>query len=233
MAAHTSSILYRVRDELLAKTPVGEHYTDLFYTHMGQITSLLVRHSDLRITATRLLQDIAPGLKLLLDARGSSVLVTPEIAADLNSLLEGLKSQCQGSILAQTVELEMARFDLSRLVGLTFEEAWKSIQESYLHPKTRSGGATILQPAKVAGEALAVDVYPDIAYDPTSERYLLVWLSARGAQSQNDRFDVYGVFLDPSGAPLGDEFRISDDNNVARNGSPTLAAGDGEFLRPT
>jgi len=81
MAAHTSSILYRVRDELLAKTPVGEHYTDLFYTHMGQITSLLVRHSDLRITATRLLQDIAPGLKLLLDARGSSVLVTPEIAA--------------------------------------------------------------------------------------------------------------------------------------------------------
>ncbi|MFH1927635.1 MAG: M4 family metallopeptidase [Chloroflexota bacterium] len=234
LAAHTSSLLYRVRDELLAKTPVGERYTDLFYTHMGQITSLLVRHSDLRITATRLLQDIAPGLKLLLDARGSSALVTPEIAADLTSLLEGLKSQCQGSILAQTIEIEMAHIDLSSLVGLTFEEAWKSIQESYLHPETRSGGATILQPVKVAGEAFddprGVDVYPDIAYDPASERYLLVWLSARGAQSENDRFDVYGVFLDPSGAPLGDEFRISDDNNVARNGSPTLAASDGEFL---
>jgi hypothetical protein len=72
-------------------------------------------------------------------------------------------------------------------------------------------------------------VFPAIAYDKVLRRYLVVWMSVRNAQSSSSGFDVYGIFLDRNGRPIGTEFRISDSNTVARNAAPTVAAGNGEF----
>jgi hypothetical protein len=96
------------------------------------------------------------------------------------------------------------------------------------------GPATIFSPNRVGGasghgDARDADVYPAVAYDPSTEQYLAVWLTARNAGSASDGFDVYGVFLDSSGGTVGSEFSISDDNTAARNGLPTVAAGNGEF----
>ncbi|MCB0063297.1 MAG: hypothetical protein KDE19_14350 [Caldilineaceae bacterium] len=73
-----------------------------------------------------------------------------------------------------------------------------------------------------------VDIYPAIAYAPTTDRYLAIWLSAQNAGSAEDGLDLYGRFLDGAGQPNGNAFRISDRNTVARNGSPVLVPlGDG------
>jgi hypothetical protein len=69
-----------------------------------------------------------------------------------------------------------------------------------------------------------------LAYDLSTNRYLAVWMTARNAQSPSAGFDVYGVFLDRTGRPVGSEFRISDSNTAARNGLPAVVAGDGEFV---
>jgi len=94
--------------------------------------------------------------------------------------------------------------------------------------------ATILSPSRVGGasgsDERAVDIYPAVAYDPVSGRYLAVWMTVRNAQSESDGFDVYGVFLDSTGRPSGSEFRISDRNTAARSGFPTVVAGNGEFV---
>lgn len=74
------------------------------------------------------------------------------------------------------------------------------------------------------------DLYPAIAYDAQSRRYLAVWMSPRNAGSDTDAFDLYGRFLDANGQPQGSEFRISDGNSVARSGQPTVAAGDAGFV---
>ncbi|MCS6883446.1 MAG: hypothetical protein RMK84_13225 [Oscillochloridaceae bacterium] len=71
------------------------------------------------------------------------------------------------------------------------------------------------------------DIYPAIAHD--GRRYLVVWLSPRNAWSSSDGLDVYGVFLDQNGSPVGNEFRISDSNTVARSAPPSVAAGNNEF----
>src|SRR5690606_19147284 len=57
-----------------------------------------------------------------------------------------------------------------------------------------------------------------------------VWMSLNNASSQSDGFDLYGVFLGPTGLRLSSPFRISDDNNVARSSRPTVVAGNGEFV---
>ncbi len=97
-----------------------------------------------------------------------------------------------------------------------------------------SGEATIFSPNRVGGasgyeDERDADLYPAVAYDPSTGRYLAVWLTARNAGSSSDGFDVYGVFLDRTGHPVGSEFRISDDNTAARNGLPTVVVGNGEF----
>ncbi|RRR78643.1 MAG: hypothetical protein EI684_00110 [Candidatus Viridilinea halotolerans] len=80
------------------------------------------------------------------------------------------------------------------------------------------------------GDARDVDVYPMAAYDPTTNRYLVVWMSARHAGSSSSGFDVYGRLLDRFGRPLDQEFRISDSSTVARGALPTVAAGNGTFV---
>jgi hypothetical protein len=97
-----------------------------------------------------------------------------------------------------------------------------------------SGAATVFPPNRIGGASgynngRDADFYPAIAYDPATGRYLAVWLTLRNAQSYSDGFDVYGVFLDRTGKAVGNEFRISDRNTVARNGLPAVAAGNGEF----
>ncbi len=98
------------------------------------------------------------------------------------------------------------------------------------------GQATILPPNRIGGamgqnDQRDADVYPAVAYDQTSGRYLAVWMTPRHAGSSSDGFDVYGVFLNRAGQPTGSEFRISDSNSAARGALPTIAtSGGGEFV---
>lgn len=96
------------------------------------------------------------------------------------------------------------------------------------------GEATIFAPIRIGGasgyeDPRDADLYPVVAYDPSTGQYLAVWLTARNASSSTDGLDVYGVFLDDAGQPVGNEFGISDDNTAALNGPPAVTAGNGEF----
>jgi hypothetical protein len=92
---------------------------------------------------------------------------------------------------------------------------------------------TVGQPTWVGGasggsdQRRDADVMPAVAYDPTTRQYLAVWLSPRRADSNSDGLDLIGVFLDQQGRPTGAPFYISDNNNVARNARPAVAAGSG------
>lgn len=97
------------------------------------------------------------------------------------------------------------------------------------------GPATVAPPVRLGGasgnsDQRDADIYPAVAYDSTSSRFLVVWLSPRNAGSQSDGFDVYGRFLNPSGQPTGNEFRISDTNSAARSSLPAVVAGNGAFV---
>lgn len=94
---------------------------------------------------------------------------------------------------------------------------------------------TLSAPARAAGsgsrgDGRDVDMYPAIAFDPVRQLYLMVWMSARHAGSSSDGFDVYGIFLDGYGRPVGEEFRISDNTIAARNRAPTLAVDSDGFV---
>lgn len=118
------------------------------------------------------------------------------------------------------------------VLGATVMASWAADKSSWALPA--SGEASIFSPNRVGGasgyeDPRDADLYPAVAYDPSTGRYLAVWLTARNASSPSDGLDVYGVFLDGAGRPVGSEFGISDDNTAALSGPPTVAAGNGEF----
>lgn len=118
------------------------------------------------------------------------------------------------------------------VLGVMIVAFWVANETGWASPT--SGEATIFSHNRVGGasgrkDERDADLYPVMAYDPSTGRYLAVWLTVRNAGSSSDGFDVYGVFLDRTGQPVGSEFRISDDNTAARNGLPTVAAGNGAF----
>lgn len=106
----------------------------------------------------------------------------------------------------------------------------------YLHAEGNStGGALISQPLRIGGisgyaNERDADIYPKIAYEASTGRYLVVWMTPRNAGSSSDGFDVYGVFLNRLGQRMGNEFRISDDNTVARSSFPAVVGGNNEFV---
>jgi hypothetical protein len=110
-----------------------------------------------------------------------------------------------------------------------------SFDQSAAAALTDSTPIAINTPARVAGyngvgDERDVDLYPALAYDPATQRYLLVWLSLRNAGGRSDGFDLYGMFLSQTAQPLGVPFRISDGNSVARSSRPTVAAGNEGFV---
>lgn len=80
------------------------------------------------------------------------------------------------------------------------------------------------------GDQRDADVYTSVAFASESNRYLVVWMSARNASSGSAGLDVFGRFLDANGVPTGDEFRISDGNSAARSSPPIVVSGSDGFL---
>jgi hypothetical protein len=121
---------------------------------------------------------------------------------------------------------------VSLLIVMLFATFWEVVNTSWA--SELSDEVKIFNPNHIGGASgynneRDADLYPSVAYDPATGRHLVAWLSARNASSSTSGFDVYGVFLDRDGQPVGNIFRISDTNNVARNGFPAVIAGNGEF----
>ncbi len=129
-AIRTAITLYRTRDQLLSRTPAGQRYVDLYYAHTGQISRLLLKDPTLRRQAAELLRAVVPGLTALLDGAGDQVVVTPGMVRQLEALLDGLTAADQEGKLAKTINAERSQLKLEGLAGLTFEEAWQTLNRS-------------------------------------------------------------------------------------------------------
>jgi len=126
-ALRVASTLYRVRDQLLSPSAAGQHYRGLYERYTARISYLLLINSELRTTGGQLLQKFTPSLNRLMDGLGSQAVVTADMTTEVIAFLQHLAEADRargGGDLARTIELEMARIDLSRLAGMTFDQAW-------------------------------------------------------------------------------------------------------------
>ncbi len=130
--------LYRVRDELLDDTAIGQHYRELYYKHTAQITLLLLINPELRAQGTQLLRTFTPGLRSLTDGNGDTAIINAEMTNTVFAYVNNLQTlahQRGNDELAQDIENEKARIDWQKLSGMSFVEAWRYLNTlDQVHP---------------------------------------------------------------------------------------------------
>ncbi len=122
----TLSLLYGVRDQVMASSASGRYYTQLYYQATADVSLLLLVRPDLRTRTRLLIADFKPGLQNLVIGNGGDSIVTSKMVSDVRTYLADLKTaavDAGNDELAQTIEAEEARVDWSTLPGMTFAEA--------------------------------------------------------------------------------------------------------------
>jgi Tol biopolymer transport system component len=116
-------LLYRVRDEILAVTPEGQRYTELYYTYSPHIAYHLLAEPGLADDALDLLTLWRPALQALVDGQGESVSLAVTQTQALHAFLERL-TILDGGAMRQAIHAELARLGpLNNYAGLSVEAA--------------------------------------------------------------------------------------------------------------
>ena len=119
---HDIRLYYDVRDKILSATTGGRRYTDLYYRFAGEILPLIVSDSSLRSLAYDAMTAWEPQLQALVDGKGGTVALTPEMSTRMTALLEALKHKGSPS-LAGAIAAEQSALNLASLVGKTMDQA--------------------------------------------------------------------------------------------------------------
>jgi hypothetical protein len=123
------ALFYQVRDDILQATPVGQHYTELYYRHGPEIVTLLASDETLRTEMLTTLEMWEPHLRALVAGDGAMVVITEAQVQALDAVLERLETDGSAA-LQQTIATERAALpDLSTFIGLTMDEAHDTLEE--------------------------------------------------------------------------------------------------------
>ncbi len=112
-----------IRDGVLANTEIGQHYTNLYYSHDPEIQSLLAVDPDLKTEAVATLKLWEPNLWALVLGQGDSAVITAEQVNAVDSFLTNLAAVAS-SQLQEDIAAERSRLPLpGEFVGKTMAEA--------------------------------------------------------------------------------------------------------------
>lgn len=84
------NLLRNYRNKVLAKNKMGRKYTNLYYKHASELTTLVIVHEDIRDDMMELVLDIMPDIKKLL--KGEEVPLSSETREDIEYLIDSLES---------------------------------------------------------------------------------------------------------------------------------------------
>ncbi len=113
----------RALRDLFATTPEGQHFIDLYYTHADETGAMALTDPALALEAFKVMQSFLPGFEALVRGRGDDFVVTADMVAQANALLDKLAA-AGSPALASALAAERAKYhELADFEGLSFAEA--------------------------------------------------------------------------------------------------------------
>ena len=111
-------ILYDIRDKVLAKTPAGQRYTRLFYTHALEGAWLMVRHPELRARTRTLIERVLPTFQAMLAGQSATMRFADLLVAD--GLLQAFAEKAGANLRAdlRAIQTELRQGTLLRQFGI-------------------------------------------------------------------------------------------------------------------
>jgi DNA-binding beta-propeller fold protein YncE len=108
------------RDGVLATTPRGNDYIDIYYQHSSEVSLLLLSDEGLRTKARKLLVDFLPTIESLLG--DEEVVLSEELIIRIESLLDEIGSKAGPKLRAEIrkVQREIGKTDFPEQLGIAF-----------------------------------------------------------------------------------------------------------------
>jgi len=116
-------LFYRVRDEILAQTPEGRRFIDLYTNYSPEVIQLAQAEPNLATEARLLIQLWTPSLQTLVDGNGDQAIVTAEQVNAAKDFVDHLSVNTSPE-LKQTIADILAQHPLDPLVNQSMNEAW-------------------------------------------------------------------------------------------------------------
>jgi subtilase family protein len=115
--------LRRFRNDILASSPSGQELIRAYYRHSPEVRRILLLHPGLAIDAARLLNDLRPAVRSLLD--GSSVEIMQDHASRIDAFVTELAALA-GPQLRDTLTELRAKAGISTAAGQTASQYWRT-----------------------------------------------------------------------------------------------------------
>ncbi|MBN2556920.1 MAG: amidase domain-containing protein [Anaerolineales bacterium] len=126
-----TTLLKRVREEILATTEEGQRLTDLYYSSIASIVQVLIAEPGLADQSLDVMYLFVPYLQALLDGGGSAETISAEHVLALQAFLDALVENGD-SELGKVITSEMERHPLEDLIGATMDEAFTMLNGYHL-----------------------------------------------------------------------------------------------------
>ncbi|MEM7030986.1 MAG: FG-GAP-like repeat-containing protein [Chloroflexota bacterium] len=118
---------YQVRDEILASSAIGQHYSTLYYDHDTELQSLILTDPVLFGQAIATLTLWQPYLEALLAGEGDTVTITPAQLSALSGFLTTISTVASPELQQVIAEERVALGPLNEYVGLTMKAAQSKV----------------------------------------------------------------------------------------------------------
>jgi len=179
-----AALLYRVRDEVLSKTPAGQHYIDTYYAHSAEIAQIMLSNPDLYEQGLSVIDALTPNMRALVNGRGRTARITTGQVEQAQAFLDALLPLASPE-LQQAILDEQAKLPLEQLAGLNMDQAWDELNQE--PPPTPTPEPTAY-PATIAGlRSLLGDLRQQKQVDQKTYTHLNRVLSAAEKQLDHGR----------------------------------------------
>jgi hypothetical protein len=118
-----TTLLYRVRDEVMSQSAEGQRLTDLFYTYAPNLAQVFIAEPALYDEGVLIIKSFVPGLQAMLDGNGDTVLIAEDQVTNMQAFLDELM-ELGDPDLQSVIQAELARRPLQSMIGMTMNDAW-------------------------------------------------------------------------------------------------------------
>ena len=122
-------LLQKVRDRILAKSPEGRRYIDLYTARSPELALILLADDELREQGFETIDLFRPGLETLLEGRGDDVVITTAQVSAVEQFLDEIVAAASPE-LAKTIADERAANPLGLLSGMTMAEGLAELTDN-------------------------------------------------------------------------------------------------------
>lgn len=145
---------YDVRDVTLMQTGAGRRYIDLYYTHTGELTEMMLADAAITSEVLTVMEEAEPYLAALFNGDAGSMVISSQQVISLTHLVETV-SNAAGPELSQLIEDELDRLPPPEdIVGKTVSDVRTMLENGgYDTPLIRSVGGNVSQ---LAGSGLVL-----------------------------------------------------------------------------